>query len=303
MDMARVLAIDIGGTTIRVVRADESGLDGDPWTISTQAIDTADDLAKRIESECNGEIDAIGVAAAGVVDREAAELVNVANYPEWNLTSLAETFGAPLALENDADAGALGVKRYADGVDEDADLAYLTISTGIGAGVLRDGRLVPGVEAGFANVNWDGDVTHSDVDNPWDGYASGGQFPIRLREWLADDPRETVLTGGEDPEEFFAAVYQGDEVAREYYTRLKRINAAGIGTITDLFAIDRITVGGGVALNNPELLDYDNDPYALEQIDLESHCVTSSPIIELTEYGDDIELYGAAAAALEIVHS
>lgn len=301
--MARVLAVDIGGTTIRGTGADESGLEDDPWEIPTESIGSESELADRIADACDGDFDAIGVAAAGVVDRETKTLVDVANYPEWDLTPLEEAVGAPLALENDADAGALGVRRTSDDLADDADFAYLTISSGIGAGVIRNGRLVPGVEAGFANVRWDGDVTHFDVENPWDGYASGKRFPDRVREWLADEPRDTTLTGSEDAAAFFDAVSDGDDVAREYYTRLKRINAAGIGTLTDLLAIDRIIVGGTVALENPDLIDYDDDPYTLEEIDLESHCVTSPPSIELTEDDDDLELYGAAEAGFELIGS
>jgi len=299
--MASVLAIDIGGSTIRGVRADESGLQGEPWTDTTEAVDSAAALVDRLDGAYD-DIDAIGVAAAAVVDRETNELLNVANWSGWDLTPLAETFSVPLAVENDADASALGLKTYGD-VGPDVNLAYLTISTGIGAGILRNGDLIPGVEAGFVNVNWDGEIQHSGVNDPWEGYAAGEQFPERVREWLAEDDRETTLTGTEDAKAFFQAVYAGDHVAREYYTRLKRINAAGIGTLSDLFSADVVKVGGGVALNHPDFVDYADDPHTLEPVDLGSYCLTSAPDVELTDFGVDLELYGAAAAAIERIRS
>ena len=294
--MGSVLAIDIGGTSIRGVKADASGLQGEPWAFSTETVESAQALADRIGDRYT-DIDAIGVAAAAVIDRETNELLNVANWAGWDLSPLADAFSAPLAVENDADASALGLKTYGD-VAPDADLAYLTLSTGIGAGILRNGELIPGAEAGFVNVNWDGKIQHSGVNDPWEGYASGSLFPDRVREWLAEDDRDTQLTGHEDAREFFDAVHEGDLVARDYYTRLKRINAAGIGTITDLFSTDRVKIGGGVALNNPELIDYQNDPYALEAVDLDAYCMTATPEIELTSFGVNLELYGAAAAAI-----
>jgi glucokinase len=295
--MPTVLAIDIGGTKIRGTTADASGLLGEPWRYSTERIDSAEELVERLDYG-DDDIDAIGVAAAAVVNRETNELLNAANWAGWDLTPLGEAFGVPLAVENDADASALGLKRYGD-VAADADLAYVTISTGIGAGILRNGELVPGVEAGFVNVNWDGEIRHSGVNDPWEGYASGSRFPYRIREWLADEGRETVLTGEEDAKAFFEAVYAGDRVAREYYTRIKRINAAGIGTLTDLFSTDTMKIGGGVALNHPNLVEYGTDPHTVEPVALNRYCMMSPPELSLNPFGVDIELYGAAAAAFE----
>ncbi|MFC6976026.1 ROK family protein [Halomicroarcula sp. GCM10025709] len=299
--MVSVLAIDIGGSTIRGARATESGLEEEPWAFTTDTIDSAETLVDRLD-EAYDDIDAIGVAAAAVVDRQTNELLDVTNWSGWDLTPLADTFSVPLAVENDADASALGLKRYGD-VGPSVDLAYLTISTGIGVGILRNGDLVPGAEAGFVNINWDGDLRYSDVNDPWEAYAAGKQLPKRVREWLADDDRETALTGTEDAKEFFQAVYAGDHVARDYYTRIKRINAAGIGTIANLFSTDLVKVGGGVARNNPDLVDYDDDPNALEPVDLGDYCMLSPPTIELTSFGVDLELYGAAAAAIERLQS
>lgn len=295
--MATVLAIDIGGTKIRGVTADESGLRDEPWRYSTERIDSALDLLDRLDDQYD-DVDAIGVAAAAVVNRETNDLLNAPNWAGWDLSPLGEAFDVPLGVENDADASALGLKRYGD-VDDDADLAYVTISTGIGAGVLRNGELVPGVEAGFVNLNWDGEIQHSGVNDPWEGYASGSRFPYRIREWLADEERETVLTGEEDARAFFEAVYDGDSVAREYYTRIKRINAAGIGTLTDLFSTDTMKIGGGVALNHPNLVEYGTDPHTVEPVRLNRYCMMSPPEIDLSPFGVDIELYGAAAAAFE----
>lgn len=294
--MGSVLAIDIGGTTVRGVEADATGLNGEPWEYSTETFDSAAGLAERLQGRYE-EIDAIGVAAAGVVDRETGEIVENANWAGWDLDPLAETFDAPVVLENDADASALGLLEYRD-LETGTSLAYITISTGIGGGVVADDRLVPGVEAGFIDLNWDGSVTHADTENPWEGYASGACFPDRVSEWLADEHRETVLTGEEDIREFFEVVYTGDRVAREYYTRLKRINAAGIGTLTDLFSLDLVVIGGGVALNHPRLVQYGDDPYTVQPVELDEYTVQPTPAVELTTFGDDLELYGAAAAAL-----
>jgi len=322
--MTRVLAVDVGATEIRGVLADESGLRGAPWAFPTavvadgaDATERGEALAERIRQELSAPIDAVGVAAAGVFDRDARELVETANWAGAALGPLETELGVPLGFENDADASVRAIQRYGRGDGEraardggsvgsagtdDDNLAYLCIGTGIGVGVVHEGRLIRGVEAGFANVNWDGDVTHFGVTNPWEGYASGARLADRVREWVEADDRETALTGREDAEAFFEAVYDGDPVARDYYTRLKRINAAGIGTVANVFSLDTVVVDGGVAGNHPRLVDYEDDPYATEAVPLDDYCVSTPPIVErradLASFDDELELYGAAASAL-----
>lgn len=298
-DRMKLLAIDIGGTTIRCARATRSGLEEEPQEFDAETVGSADALAERLADSYDG-IDAIGVAVAGVVDRESNTVLEAANWSNWDLEPLAEFFGAPLTVENDADASAVGLLEYSN-ISEESNFAYITISTGIGGGVIQQGQLVPGVEAGFMNVKWDGQVEHADVSNPWEGYASGSCFPVRLQEWLETETESTTLSGGEDMEAFFEAVYRGDGVAREYYTELKRINAAGFGSLTNVFGLDRIVLGGSVALNHPTLGDYDEDPHTTQEVDLSDYTITAPPEIELTDFGDNLELYGAAAAAARMM--
>lgn len=299
MNRMNILAIDIGGTTIRCIRGSKSGLEKEPLEYDAETIESADALAERL-ADSYDDIDAIGVAVAGVVDRKTNTVLEAANWSNWELEPLSEFFGAPLTVENDADASALGLLEYGD-VSEGTNFAYITISTGIGVGVIQQGQLIPGVEAGFMNVKWDGQIEHANVRNPWEGYASGSCFPIRLQEWLETETENTTLSGNEDIEEFFEAVYQDDKVAQKYYTELKRINAAGFGSLTNLFGLDRIVLGGSVALNHPKLGDYDEDPHSIQEVELTKYTITAPPKIELTDFSDNLELYGATAAATRMM--
>lgn len=297
-----VLAVDVGGTTIRAVEADETGLRGDVRTVATDEFERPGEVAAWLAEHYSG-VEAVGVVSAGDVDRDAAVVERVANWSGWSLDPIADELGCPLVLENDADGSAIGLRRFG-AVDAPRDFVYLTLSSGIGAGVVRDGRLVPGVEAGFVTLDWDGEVEHFGVRGPWEGYASGGCFPDRVAEWLAEERRETALEDVETAKEVIAAADDGDEVAREYYTRLKRANAAGIGTLTNLFAPDLVVVGGSVATHNPALLEFDDDPYgddprATEPVALAEYTFRSLPEIEVVGARDDLELKGAAAVALD----
>ncbi|WP_135821448.1 ROK family protein [Halostella litorea] len=300
--MVRVAAVDVGGTWVRGAYADESGLRGEPWRSPTADVGSPAALADLLAAEFDGPVDAVGVAVAGILgdDRTTVDAASNWDGDGWDLRPIAERLDAPLAAENDGDASALGLLARGDvGADENA--AYLTISTGIGLGVLHRGRLIRGAEGGFVNLGWDGDVVHDGVRNPWEGYAAGDRIPERIAEWLDGEDRETILTGDGDAEAFFAAVDDGDPVARDYYARLKRINAAGIGTVTDLFALDVVVAGGGVAANQSELLAYDDDPRLADPVALDDYCVTGAPRVETASPDANLELRGAAEAAREAV--
>jgi len=299
--MTRVAAVDVGGTWIRGATADASGLLGEPWRRPTRDLDSPEDLADLLAAEFDRPVDAVGVAVAGILrdDRTAIDAASNWDGDGWDLRPLGERLDAPLAAENDGDASALGLRARGD-VGDDENGAYLTISTGIGLGVLHRGRLIRGAEGGFVNLGWDGSVVHDGVRNPWEGYAAGDRIPERVAEWLEAESRATRLTGEFDAEAFFDAVYDGDPVARDYYTRLKRVNAAGIGTVTDLFALDRVVVGGGVAANNPDLFAYGDDPNAVERVALDDYCVTGAPAVSTASPDANLELRGAAAAAREV---
>ncbi|WP_121820386.1 ROK family protein [Halostella salina] len=299
--MTRVAAVDVGGTWIRGVAADATGLLGEPWRRPTDDVGSPAELADLLATEFDRPVDAVGVAVAGILrdDRTVIDAASNWDGDGWDLRPVADRLDAPLAAENDGDASALGLRARGD-VGDDENGAYLTISTGIGLGVLHRGRLIRGAEGGFVNLGWDGHVVHDGVRNPWEGYAAGDRIPERVAEWLSTEDRDTALTGEEDAAAFFRAVDDGDPVARDYYTRLKRINAAGIGTVTDLFALDRVVVGGGVAANHPEFLTYDDDVHAVERVDLDDYCVTGAPEVTVASQDASLELHGAAEAARDV---
>jgi len=202
-------------------------------------------------------------------------------------------------LHNDTTAGVIGERFYSDRNPD--DMAYLTISTGIGAGVAVDGNVLHGWdgnagEVGHMTVDPAGRMTCGcGIDGHWEAYCSGANIPTYAARLHDDDPVPTSMDVG-DPDfsavDVFSAAKNGDEFATEVVRRVGRWNALGVATIVHAYAPLVIYVGGAVTLNNPELI---LDPVTERLDDL---VMTRVPDVRRTTLGDDVVVKGALASAL-----
>ena len=139
-------------------------------------IGEARDLLNEVAGTGQGPLEAIGVAAPGPVERRTGVLLNPPNLPGWRDVPLAQVledaFGVPVRVENDANAAAMAEHRFGAGRGT-LDMIYLTMSTGVGGGVISGGRLVQGAN-GFA-----GELGHIPI------VRNGAPLPL----WAARLPR------------------------------------------------------------------------------------------------------------------
>jgi glucokinase len=300
-----VLAVDIGATNTRVGLVDREGTilsfttgktpDGgdDPMAVVRQVKGMAENLLGPAGWE---EVVCIGISGAGPVDRARGSLVRPPNipFPEVPLKEpLAEWTGLPVTVLNDCHAGVISECCYGAGKGC-RDMVYLTLSTGIGAGVIMDGRLMLGHEGNAAEVG------HFHVDSElalpcgcgypghWEGYASGRFLPRFFMSWwgkdlllLPFDPRT--------PEGIFNAAREGDRVASAFLDRLAVINGRGISDIIVAYNPELIVFDGSVVLNNSrEVVDR-----AVPLIDR----YLTLPRLAITHLVGNAPLIGAAVAA------
>ena len=171
------IAIDLGGTNMRVGLTDgatvvDTVIEPCPAKESEEVV--LNQLKRQISQLMRPEVTGIGVGVPSVVDCEQGIVYNVANIPAWKEVHLKEAlereFGVPTAVNNDANCFALGVCRYGEGQGTN-NMVGLTMGTGIGAGIIIDGKLYNGVNTGAGEI---GSLPFKDAD--YEFYCSSRFF-------------------------------------------------------------------------------------------------------------------------------
>jgi glucokinase len=157
-----IVGVDIGGTKIAVGVVDEAGRVQARRECATEPErGPADGMARirrmirAVVEEAGGKLDGIGIGSTGPINPLDGAVGKVDTLPGWqgaNLMSpLVEAFGVPVALENDADAAALGEAAWGAGRGKE-HFVYVTISTGIGAGIVLNGRVYRGTAGSHPEI-------------------------------------------------------------------------------------------------------------------------------------------------------
>jgi glucokinase len=192
----------------------------------------------------------IGVGCTGPVDPLAGTIGDVEFLPGWQgfslVGELARTFAVPVAMENDADAVALGEAAWGAGRGA-RSLMYVTIGTGIGGGLVLDGQLYRGVdgahpEIGHHVIDPSGPACYCGAHGCWESLASG---PAMARWWTDNAPHET-LAGEADARSICAAAEQGEPHAMAAVAREGYYLGLGLANLVTLFTPETIALGGGL---------------------------------------------------------
>jgi glucokinase len=283
-----VLAIDLGGTKMRAAIVDADGSVSRrrerPTPQRDRDLDVLLELAKEV---LGGDVFNAVVAVPGRVDYRLGRLEYAPNLPPpWTEmlsgNYLTEKLGIEVVLANDADAAAVGEAYFGAGRHHD-DVAYMTVSTGIGAGILLGGRLVRGRRSST-------EVGHTVIDRR--AFASDG--PATLEELGSGSTLETLaasagLAGG--GRHVTGLVRSGHPAAMRLWRELVEVVAIGACNLTHLYTPEIIVLGGGVGLNRDLLIE----PIK-RQLTRHGPRFLPEPIEVVTsELKDDAGLVGAAA--------
>jgi glucokinase len=268
-DPRLVAAIDLGGTKIRSLIVDRRGkvlgLDRrlteaalGPQAVIERIIASVGQ-ALAVASLEPDHLAGIGVAAPGPVDFHRGVILEAPNLPDWIDVPLAallsERFGRPAFLENDANAAAVGEYRFGAGRAVD-QLIYLTISTGIGGGLILDGRLYRGVdgtagELGHIVIDEQGPLDDCGLRGCLEVLASGTAIARMGQEALAAGASgrldELAEAGELTSKEIHAAFLAGDETAAGILARARHYLAIGLADFINIFNPQLFVIGGGVA--------------------------------------------------------
>ena len=311
-----MLGLDIGGTKLAAGVVDGSGRVHSFVVEATQAEQGPErglarlfELGRRALAEAGldpSELGAVGIGCGGPLDVAQGVLLAPPHLPGWRdvpVTALAEeAFGAPAALENDATAAAAAEHRYGAGAGT-RNMIYLTVSTGVGGGIVIDGRLYCGATGNGGEL---GHVTVDCNGRPCRGcgrrgcleaYVSGTSIAERAQEALAAS-REPSSLAGIAPltaADVAAAALEGDALAQTVWDETVAALACGLTSIVNVFDPELVVLGGGVTGSGEQLLGPVRKRVRAETMRPAGEAAS----IVHSALGDHVGVVGAAAIVLE----
>ncbi|WP_126662024.1 ROK family protein [Haloterrigena salifodinae] len=307
--------VDLGATNVRAVVAEDDGTTIGVSRRSTPrgptGIDVTEGVLRTLREACGDagiaptEIVAAGIGSIGPFDLAEGAVIDPANLPDsidripltGPISKLIDS--NEVYLHNDTNAGVIGERFHADRNPD--DMVYITISSGVGAGVCCDGEIMSGWdgnagEVGHCVVDPQGRLTCGcGRDGHWEAYCSGNAIPDFARLLAEDDPTISTTLPLEGPDFTAKDIFElagEDELADYTIEQLAHWNAIGVTNVIHSFAPIVVSFGGAVALHNEELVV---DPIRERVAEM---VMTNVPEITVTNMGDDVVLEGALASAL-----
>jgi glucokinase len=305
--MGKYIAVDIGGTRIRVALYAKDQIEPlKQERIFTQGpggpMERLVNLIKDLWPIEN-DVLSIGAAAPGPLNPKSGVLYRAPNIPGWDNLPLRQiledAFHVPVAVGNDANMAALGECRFGAGKGH-SDLIYITISTGIGGGVMLDDRLVLGArglaaEIGHVTVVPNGPLCGCGKRGHLESVASGTAIARWMREQVASGLSST-LSGKEiiTAKDVAEAADQGDALAVQAMTQAGTFMGVALADYMHIFNPTMVILGGGVSRSGPNYMDPMKEA-------LRTHVISPQYLenleISLAALGDDAGLLGTLELA------
>lgn len=304
------LGIDIGGTKCAVVRGNEKGEVLEKIKFATTDVkETLKNIFEAAEKLKKDSV-AVGISCGGPLDSDTGTVLSPPNLPDWDNIEIEKAVNEKLGLEaflcNDANACALAEWRFGAGKGS-KNMIFLTFGTGLGAGLILDGKLYNGTngnagEVGHIRLERFGSVGYG-KQGSFEGFASGGGIAFTGRTKAVE-----ALQRGEKPlyckdysqldkitaKSIAEAARQGDKYATEVYELTGEMLGRGLSILIDILNPDTIVIGS-VYQRSSDLLEKS----MRKVIDEEALCHAKKVVeIKAAELGD--ELGDAAALALAV---
>lgn len=323
-----VIGVDLGGTQLRtavlqgaILKSRVNLLTGEDPTPDHimprifQAVEQALEAADTTLDEISG----IGIAAPGPLDNRTGVVFAPPNLPGWDHVPLKDLFqqrfNVPIFVENDANTAALGEYMFGAGRGS-KEMVYMTISTGIGGGIISSGKILEGVsgtaaELGHMTIDWRGERCNCGNIGCLEAITSGTAIGRRANEMIAIGKGEELLsfaltqqkpveenkpgvpasTIHVDAHMVAMAAEAGIPLARDIIARAAEALGVGLVNIIHIFNPELIILGGGVTQMGAVLLDP-----ARRIVEQRAMSVPREAVrIVLAELGINVGLVGAGA--------
>ena len=316
----KIIGIDLGGTSIKFAILTAAGEIQEKWSIKTNILDEGshiiDDIIESIQHrfELLGlsavDFRGIGMGSPGVVDREKGTVIGAYNLNWKTLQPIKEkiekALGIPFFIDNDANVAALG-ERWMGAGDNQPDVVFMTLGTGVGGGIVAEGKLLHGVagaagELGHITVDFDQPITCTCGKKGCLETVASATGIVNLTRRYADEYEGDAVLKRliDDGEEVTAKIVfdlakEGDDLALIVYRNFSRYLGVACANIGSILNPSTIVIGGGVSAAGDFLLQgvqkiYDENSFPQ---------VRATTKLALATLGNDAGVIGAASLVLQ----
>jgi len=253
-----IAGVDIGGTKIAVGMVNADGrvlakqeLPTDPEGGYAKALDRTVTMLREVSAQAREQITGIGIGSTGPVYPFTGEFGEVNFFPKWRgqnpVLDLQQIFQVPVAMENDGDAAALGEAGWGAGRGK-KNLIYVTIGTGIGVGIVLDGRVYRGVdgshpEIGHHLIDPSGPLCDCGFHGCWESLSAG---PAMVKWFETNTPKDYLRPPFLTAKKICELAQQDDVWAQRAVEHEARYLGLGLANLVTMFVPEIIILGGSV---------------------------------------------------------
>ncbi len=309
--------VDIGGMTIKVGLVNENGKIVLSRAFATEQekgfksmVARTAEMVRALLDEANYsllDLGGIGFGIPGTVDSKKGMIVSAVNIGCKNeklVEEMAQYFNVPIAVGNDANMAALGEQRFGAGKGHE-NVVMITLGTGIGGGIIIDGKLYEGNggaggEVGHQIIVVDGEQCNCGRRGCWERYASATGLINQTKYAMADNANSLMHkiaseNGGVDGKTAFLAKDAGDEAGRNVVEQYLHYLSEGLLNLAYVLHPEMFIIGGGISHEGKNVMD----PLR-EKLNESLQSSGMLPLIEIVQasLGNNAGIIGAAALVM-----
>ena len=322
MSSKKLIGVDLGGTTVKFAILTEDGDVPQKWAFRTNILDEGQHIIPEIVESINHHIDlykmsrdqfvGIGIGTPGTVDLEKGTVTGAFNLnwktPQPLIEQLETGTGLHAALDNDANVAALG-ERWKGAGNNGNEVAFITLGTGVGGGIITNGQMVHGIhgaggEVGHMIVEPEGYLCTCGNRGCLEQYASAtGVVHLATdaaEEYAGNSKLKAMVDDGQEITSkivFDLAKQEDDYLANEVVDRVAHYLGLACANISNILNPEFVVIGGGVSAAGNFLLERVNS--AFQQFAFAT--VRDSTTLKLAELGNDAGIIGAASLAKQFM--
>ena len=316
----KIIGIDLGGTSIKFAILTSEGEIQEKWSIKTNILDEGSHIVEDMIESILHRLDllqlsaedfiGIGMGSPGVVDREKGTVIGAYNL-NWKTLQpvkdkIEKATGIPFYIDNDANVAALG-ERWMGAGENQPDVVFMTLGTGVGGGIVAEGKLLHGLagaagELGHITVDFDQPIQCTCGKNGCLETVASATGIVNLTrryadEYAGDAELKKLIDNGEDvnAKVVFDLAKEGDELALIVYRNFARYLGIACANIGSILNPSTIVIGGGVSAAGDFLLDGVRKVYEENSFPQ----VRASTKLALATLGNDAGVIGAASLVLQ----